>query len=291
MAVLYQMKLDQSIVDCGMSYVFRLDSGHFFLIDGGFFTPGEADRLYRFLCAQAEGKPVIDAWFFSHAHQDHIGVFLDMMETHRDDVIIRKLIYNFQPMALPQSSEGWRKVKNDLETVKRFYEVAEAYCREIPILTPRAGDRIRIGEIYIEVLYTHENLDVPSTFNDHSTVLRADTNGWSLLFLGDLFREGSRILMDVCPDRLRCDIVQVAHHGFAGATKALYEAVSAAYALWPGTREGIGANAYRDADDYLLNHAGIRRHFIAGDGAWKIAFPHKREGENTELTAEIIDYV
>ena len=41
MAVLYQLKLDQSIVDCGMSYVFQLNSGHFFLMDGGYFTPGK----------------------------------------------------------------------------------------------------------------------------------------------------------------------------------------------------------------------------------------------------------
>ena len=46
MAVLYQLQLDQREVDCGMSYVVQLASGHFFLVDGGYFTPGEADRLY-----------------------------------------------------------------------------------------------------------------------------------------------------------------------------------------------------------------------------------------------------
>ena len=101
MTTLYQLKLDQSIVNCGMSYVYRLASGHFFLIDGGFFTPGEADRLYDFLRARCEGKPVIDCWFFSHAHQDHIGVFLDMMERHREDLVIKELMYAFQPMDLP----------------------------------------------------------------------------------------------------------------------------------------------------------------------------------------------
>ncbi len=37
-----QLALDHSLVNCGMSYVFLLEDGSFFLIDGGYFTPGEA---------------------------------------------------------------------------------------------------------------------------------------------------------------------------------------------------------------------------------------------------------
>lgn len=289
MAVLYQMKLDQSIVDCGMSYAFQLESGHFFLIDGGYFTPGEAERLYRFLCERTQGKPVIDAWFFSHAHQDHVGVFLDMMETHRDDLVIRELIYNFQPLELPPTSEGWREVKNDLATVKRFYEVIDEYCKDIPIMTVHTGDRFQIDELSAEVLYTHEDLDVPSTFNDHSTVLRVQTNGWSLLFFGDIYKEGSRILLKNCPQKLKSDIVQVAHHGFAGVTKDLYQVVNANYALWPSTRDKIEENAHREANDYLLHGAGIRGHLIAGDGTIQISFPPKASDASAELPVERMD--
>ena len=284
MAVLYQMKLDQSIVDCGMSYVFQLDSGHFFLIDGGYFTPGEAENLYRFLCARAEGKPVIDAWFFSHAHQDHIGAFLDMLETHRDGLAIRRLVYNIQPLPLPETSEGWRQIKNDLATVKRFYEAVDAYCPGAEKVTPHTGDRWQMGELGIEVLYTHEDLDVESTFNDHSTVLRVETAGWSLLFLGDLFKEGSRILLARCPEKLACDIVQVAHHGFAGATPDLYRATRAHYALWPSTEQNIAENITREANDYLLHHSGIWRHLIGGNGTVRLGFPQRNaRGDNLKI--------
>ncbi len=282
MAVLYQLKLDQSIVDCGMSYVFQLDSGHFFLIDGGYFTPGEAERLYRFLCERAEGKPVIDAWFFSHAHQDHIGAFLDMMEAHRNDLELRGLMYNFQPLALPETSEGWRDMKNDLATVKRFYEVVDRYCADVPRITPHTGGRWQFGEIGVEALYTHEDLDVPSSFHDHSPVLRVETAGWSLLFLGDLYKEGSRILLTRCPERLKCDIVQVAHHGFAGATADLYRATEARYALWPSTDQNIAENIGREANDYLLHHSGVLRHLIGGNGTLRLAFP---PGGSLDITA------
>ncbi len=285
MAVLFQLKLDQSIVDCGMSYVLQLDSGRFFLIDGGYFTPGEAERLYRFLCEHAEGKPVIDSWFFSHAHQDHIGVFLDMMETHRDDLVIGRLIYNFQPLPLPETSDGWRQTNNDLATVKRFYEVADRYCAVVPTITPHTGDSWQTDEISFQVLYTHEDLDVQSNFNDHSTVLRAETAGWSLLFLGDLYKEGSRILLNTCPEKLKCDIVQVAHHGFAGATRELYRATEARYALWPSTEENIADNITREANDYLLHHSGVQRHLIGGNGTICLVFPPRNEtGDNLEIS-------
>ena len=281
MAVLFQMKLDQSIVDCGMSYVFQLTSGHFFVIDGGFFTPGEADRLYRFLRDRCEGKPVIDGWFFSHAHQDHVGVFLDMMEEHRDDVIIRKLIYNYQPLELPQTSEGWNVVKNDPATVKRFYEVVEQYFSPDDVYTPRTGDRWQQDELEIEVLYTHEDLDVSSTFNDRSAVLRIVTAGWSMMFLGDVYQQGSRLLLANCPEKLKSDIVQVAHHGFAGATPELYQAIGARVALWPTTREELSGNLHREANDYLLNHSGVTQHLIAGDGTLEITFPPRAETDET----------
>ena len=106
MTTLYQLQLDQRDVDCGMSYVVQLESGHFFLVDGGYFSPGEADRLYDFLRARCEGTPVVAGWYFSHAHQDHIGVFLDMMERRRESIRLCGLYFNFQPLDLPGTSEG-----------------------------------------------------------------------------------------------------------------------------------------------------------------------------------------
>ncbi len=124
-----------------------------------------------------------------------------------------------------------------------------------------------------------------STFNDHSTVLRAETAGWSLLFLGDLYKEGSRILLHRCPEKLKCDIVQVAHHGFAGATRELYRAAEAHYALWPSTEENIADNITREANDYLLHHSGVRRHLIGGNGTIRLAFPPRNgTGDNLEIS-------
>ena len=43
---LYQIDLDNRRVNCGMTYIFQLADGRFFILDGGYFTFSECDRLY-----------------------------------------------------------------------------------------------------------------------------------------------------------------------------------------------------------------------------------------------------
>ena len=274
MTTLYQFELDQREIDCGMSYAFQLTSGGFALIDGGYFTDGEAERLYRFLCERSEGRPVIEDWFFSHAHQDHIGVFLDMMERHARDVEVRCLTFNFQDLPLPETSEGWREKSNDLATVRRFYEALSEYCPHVPVRTPRTGDVWRVGELRVEALFTHENLDGPSSFNDHSTVIRVDVAGQSILFLGDIWQAGSRYMLAHCPEKLRCDIVQVAHHGYPGATEELYRATGARVALWPAPDYSMVPNQEQPANHYLLFESPILEHIVSGLGTRALELPY-----------------
>ncbi len=275
MTTLYQLKLDQSLVNCGMSYVYQLSSRHFFLIDGGYFTPGEADRLYDFLRARCEGKPVIEGWFFSHAHQDHIGAFLDMMERHREGLEIRQLMYAFQPLDLPESSDGWREQSNDLATVRRFYEIREQCCADVPVRTLHTGDSLRIGELTVEVLFTYHQLDEPSTFNDNSAVIRVGCEGQWALFLGDAYVVASRYMLSHCPEKLRCDLVQVSHHGFKGATRELYEATGAKVALWPAPDYEMKPNASREANHYLLFESSVQEHFLSDDGDAAFSLPYR----------------
>ena len=274
MTTLYQLALDQREIDCGMSYVFQLENGHFALIDGGFCTPGEAECLYRFLRSLSGGRPVIEDWFFSHAHQDHIGVFLDFMEAHRKDVELRHLTFSFQPLNLPPTGEGWRIVRQDLATVKHFYEVLDRYCPDVPVRTPHAGDVWQVGELRVEALFTHENLDEPSSFNDHSTVIAVEAAGQRILFLGDVWRVGSRYMLSHCPEKLRCDLVQVSHHGYDGATEAVYRATGAKVALWPTPEYSMEPNRDRPANHYLLCESSVEEHIVSGRGTRALTLPY-----------------
>lgn len=276
MTTLTQLQLDQTDVDCGMSYIFTLDSKHFFIIDGGYFSPGEDERLYQWLCARCEGKPEIIGWFFSHAHQDHIGAFINMMEHHRQDLNIRKLIFNYQPLDLPETSEGWSIKSNDPATVRKFYETLDTYCQDIPVITPRTGDVLKFEDLEIHVLYTYEDLPGTSTFNDHSTVIRVDICGQRILFPGDVYEKGSAVLLRD-PKQLKSDIVQVSHHGFNGATKAFYEAVDAGVALWPTPDYCIPMLRDRESNRYLLDESNVKEHIFSGYGTRELFLPYQAD--------------
>ena len=152
--ILYQLELQQSVVNCGMSYVFRLADGSFFLIDGGYFTGGEADRLFAFLTARGGGqKPLIRGWLFTHAHQDHIGCFMDFVLRHLDEAVIEGLYYNIQPIDLSKAKGDPRQKSNDIATVREFYDILKNRCGHIPVTKLKTGDRFRFGELAAEVLY------------------------------------------------------------------------------------------------------------------------------------------
>lgn len=269
---LYQLKLNQSIVNCGMSYVFKTENGEFFIIDGGYFTPGEAQRLYSFLLDNATGKPIIRGWLFTHAHQDHIGCFIDFIEQYHDDVIIDTLYYNFQPTRHAFALGSWRKKSNDLATIKHFYKVIKKYRGLYNIHTLKANEQIRINELSLDVLYTADDLyPQKASFNDYSAVVRISVNGKRLLFLGDVQKQGSRILLNSGVD-LRADYVQVAHHGFNGATKELYKAISPRYALFSCPQNEFEKNKNSDVNAYILNDLGIEKYFVSGVGDVEFEF-------------------
>lgn len=277
MTTLYQLELDQRQINCGMSYVIRLPDGRFFIIDGGYFTPGEDDRLFHFLQSKGGDTPHIAGWFFSHAHQDHIGNFINFVRKYAGRYRLDALLFNFQPMDFSGFDDemDWRSC--DEATVRMFYRTIDAFCGDVSKRILHTGESLAFGEMTLDVLYTHEELyPVQSSFNDHSTVIRLTVEGQRILFLGDIYTEASRILMRN-PGQLRCDIVQVAHHGFRGATEALYRATGAKVALWPTAEKEFASlveSRRHAADEYLLYASGVQEHYISGHGTVEMVLPY-----------------
>lgn len=274
MTTLYQLQLDQSLVNCGMSYVFQLQNGRFFIIDGGYFTPGEAERLFAFLSARAEGTPHIAGWFFSHAHQDHVGAFINFIRAYAEAVPIDGFYYNFQPADFSSVAGGW--MESDMATFREFYRATDAYAPGVPRHILHTGDVVQIEELTFEALFTHEDLPDRSsaTFNDMSTVIRVSVAGQTILFLGDVYVEGSAFLLREKADKLACDIVQVSHHGFGGATTDVYRATGARVALWPTPAYVASRLDDREPNHYLLHQSQVREHFISGHGTAALPLPY-----------------
>ncbi len=274
---LYQLELRQSVVNCGMSYVFRLADGSFFLIDGGYFTEGEADELFAFLKASGGEKPVIRGWLFTHAHQDHIGCFMDFVLRHLEEVVIEGLYYNFQPVDLSKAKGDPRKKSNDIATVREFYGILENRCGDLPVTKLRTGDVLRFGELELEVLYTADDiLPLETSFNDYSCVTKVTVRGQSVLFLGDVQEEGSAWLLTHKKEKLPSDFVQVSHHGFNGATEALYRAIRADVALFPCPDFEFEKNRSGAVNSLVL--ALAREYYVSGRGSCEFVFPYRPGG-------------
>ena len=75
----------------GNSIVIQLKNGHYVLHDGG--TTYDAPYLMDYLeeLTPGEEKPVIEAWFISHAHVDHYGAFhqIRQNDSYRERLIVK----------------------------------------------------------------------------------------------------------------------------------------------------------------------------------------------------------
>ena len=226
----------------GMSYVIRLDDGSFIVVDGGHDNPVSAKNLYDILKAQAPNPEniVVAAWFISHDHNDHIGIFSSFIGKYKD-VKIERFIYNFPGEELGNSEAAGKNLKS---RIVGFYPDAA-------IIKAHPGQEFNIRNAKITILYTMDVYfkNIPTDFdpNNASIVWQMELNGKTFMCLGDYSEGGDTLLNLYSKETLKSDIVQVAHHGISGSSNSVYEKIEADYAFWPVANlyldwNGIGGN-------------------------------------------------
>jgi len=225
--------------DCGMSYIVRLTDGTFLVVDGGVGTDKIAEDLYDTLKQYnvLGGKPVIACWIFTHAHSDHIGAFRSFTNEYFDKVTLQSVMYSF-PTEEQSLIHGGSWVVSAQQSFRNY--ITE-YGRGIPVYKARTGQHYQFAGCKLEMLFTFEDYTQPKQltyFNDSSIVFRitltdTESNTQSFMMLGDCSESSAPILVARYGSYLQSDAVQVAHHGYAGGTAALYDAISAAVVFWP----------------------------------------------------------
>jgi len=208
-----------------MSYLIETPDGKLVMIDGGYYCQGDAEYLYELLCRH--GKHV-DLWFISHAHDDHYGALLWLMEKmERFDVSIDRLCFNFP-------SEEWLKtIENGGGYDRAMLFLEEIKRHEIPVQTVYEGDIFECGGLKTEVLNTPSEDEKYKMINDTSIMLLVHFPKRDVLFLGDMgWDSGDDYLRTHGNEKIRCDIVQLAHHGQNGVTKEFYQAVQPKICLY-----------------------------------------------------------
>ena len=225
--LLTQVRTAYFSADCGMAYIMRMCDGKFVLIDSNWGEYEEPEHLLEILNEQntLPGKPVIAAWFFTHAHPDHYLGFIRLCQRHADEFTVEKICYNF-PFEGRCPGSG---------TPQAFAD-AVASRTEAQVIAPKTGDRYDFAGTVFEVLYTWEDLGeepIPN-INNSSLVMRMTMGNYTVMWLGDAQKQAAEnILSRFTPEQLKADIMQVAHHGYTGGSDALYRAIDPEILIWP----------------------------------------------------------
>ena len=219
----------------GMSYVIRNRDGSYVIFDGGPRDDDDVDHLMTFLRVHQPkaGKPVIAMWLFSHPHQDHLNNAMAFWDKYHDEIDLRAVAFNFPNMdATVLGRENPNTVKGHYaDVVTRM----EKYFPDARRYTPHTGDRYVMPGYVIDTLVTYEDL-YPEKFSDinyFSLAWMIRSENKKVLILGDTGRRISQRMADAYRFELKCDIMQICHHGNFGATMDLYRYADPDICLWP----------------------------------------------------------
>lgn len=205
-----------------MSYIIDTPDDECIVIDGGNEFVEDADNLYRELSLR---NKKVKYWFITHAHNDHLGTILYLFEHIRPfDIEIENLCFDFP-------DEDYLSEREDYDENHRFLKAV----RELGIktVTTKAGDIFDCGRVRVEVLNDHMESKEFTDLNSTGIMLLIHFPEKSILFLGDMNKEAENIYLEKYgSEKLRCDIVQMAHHGQNGVSKSFYELIKPKICLY-----------------------------------------------------------
>ena len=253
-----------------MSYIIDCPNGGVIVIDGGNALKDEAEHLYSLL--EKRGRHV-DYWFFTHAHRDHYGALVYLIENDMLDIKIGKLVYDFPSLE-------WLETV-DSDCAPRFFAAMEK--ASINTVTPKAGEVFECGGIFVEIISgLLDYKDFPN-INPTSIIFKVHFPKRDVLFLGDFDKNGEdsfKKTYDV--NKLRCDIVQMPHHGQNGITRSFYELIMPKYCLytapdwlWENNLYGINDPETKGKGPFTtletrrwMEELGAKESFHLGQGDW-----------------------
>ncbi|MBQ9802174.1 MAG: hypothetical protein IJW51_03795 [Clostridia bacterium] len=277
--------------NCGMLLAITTGDGRVIVIDGGYAfqidkngCTDEIDRFLHRITGKSEQETVtVAAWYVTHNHPDHYQGFTHLLKTFPDRYRVERLIGN-----IPDTAAFPKMSTVGLTTLAEVLHEQQHDCCEVKVHT---GDRITLGEVTLDVLYTHEDAvqgESSTTpikdFNDTTTVIKAtlgQKDPLTVMILGDISElSEARMLAAYTKKTLKCDIAQEAHHNFNYITE-LYRLIAAPVMCFIQTEFGCVKT------EKLAEHAAAakkysKRYYYNGDITKTVGFA-KKDGKITEI--------
>ena len=211
-----------------LSTVFVSKDGRVAVVDGGEYA--DYAFLADFLVSLGG---VVDHWFITHAHSDHYGALSSIMKSDQIKRLkVGEVVYSFPDLSWYRKNEP-----KCMPHIELLYQQFDRHSAALPRRRYVKGERIKLGSsVEFEVLNDVDESITFNAVNNSSICMTATIAGKRLLVTGDLGAEGGdRLLRELPPEKLRHDIVFMAHHGQAAVKKSFYAAVAPKVAIWPTT--------------------------------------------------------
>lgn len=195
-----------------MFYTIESNKGDLIIVDGG--NVGNEDYLKQII---DEKGGHIDAWILTHPHPDHIGAFNELWDEIKDDVDIVYTI-DMDYDAYRGKAREW----DGFEEYERFLKYMDGFERLVLLHT---GDETEICGLQCKVFSAYDsgvNQISGDLCNDGSMMFRIVNKEESMLFCADVGRVMSDRIIQEYGDELKCNYIQMGHHGNGGLSEEFY---------------------------------------------------------------------
>ncbi len=250
-----------------MGYAIKTINGKIVVIDGG--LKEDAKQLEEYI---KNNGGEVEAWFITHPHIDHAGAF--EIISQNDEIKINKIYMSVE-------EKNWYLINEPSRTVdiEEFFKIIEQEKTASKIVEPQLNETIEIDNITVKILGIKNPEITNNAINNSSMVIQVQVNQKKILFLGDTGTESSEKLIKNQGIKLKSDIVQIAHHGQAGATEELYKIVEPKICLWPtidwiwdnieNGKKNAGSLKTMETRQWMENMK-VKQNYLAQDGTKEI---------------------
>ena len=289
---------DGSTKNKGNGFIMTLEDGSFIIHDGGSDLSGvEAKELWNLLKSlnkREDRRIVIAAWIISHSHADHVQAFDHLLRDHYSELTLEKVIHSeASTTQIYKYYKGGHYVENSLPT--------RIMATNAVVYKAHTGQVFQIRNLRFEVILTTEDIHPYPVggYNSSSLCTRfyvgEGEDLQTMMITGDVMTRASARLVSMYEDALKCDILQVAHHGLGGSVD-LYKYCAPSVALYPHTQSQLknhmGANnSYQWAviTRSLINQENVRLVIVADKGHKTIMLPLLGLTEDEEANEKLVD--